>query len=162
MTFAALENAYYTNQAPLNAVEGFIRQILGWREYIRGIYWLKMPKYSNLNFLDAKRDLPDFYWTGKTEMACVSSVVTQTKVESYAHHIQRLMITGNFALLSGVSPQEVHEWYLAVYADAFEWVELPNPEEEELRSVSQYDARDDNISSKKRRRSPPGKNSRVK
>ncbi len=120
------EKAFYDGKAPLNSVEGFIRQIIGWREYVRGFYWLKGPDYGQSNFLQAEKSLPDFYWTGKTEMACVSSVVTQTKVESYAHHIQRLMITGNFALLSGVSPQEVHEWYLAVYADAFEWVELPN------------------------------------
>lgn len=122
----AAENSYYKNQAPLNAVEGFIRQILGWREYIRGIYWLKMPQYSNLNFLDAKRDLPDFYWTADTKMNCLRQCVLETKKNAYAHHIQRLMILGNFALIAGLSPKQVNEWFLIVYADAYEWVELPN------------------------------------
>lgn len=120
------ESAYYAGTAPLNAVEGFIRQILGWREYVRGIYWLKMPDYLENNFLNAKRALPEFYWTGETQMFCLSEVVKQTKEHSYSHHIQRLMITGNFALIAGIAPKEVHEWYLAVYADAFEWVEAPN------------------------------------
>ena len=120
------EAAYQSGDAPLNAVEGFIRQILGWREYVRGIYWLKMPDYRAQNFLGADRPLPEFYWTGETDMACLRAAITQTKEEAYAHHIQRLMVTGNFALLAGVRPQEVHEWYLAVYADAYEWVELPN------------------------------------
>ncbi len=120
------EAAYRAGAAPLNAAEGFIRQIIGWREYVRGIYWLKMPDYVHQNFFNHTRPLPDFYWTGKTEMACLSAAITQTKEEAYAHHIQRLMVTGNFALLAGVSPQELHEWYLIVYADAFEWVELPN------------------------------------
>jgi deoxyribodipyrimidine photolyase-related protein len=113
-------------RAPLNAVEGFIRQILGWREYVRGIYWLKMPGYDRLNFLDARRSLPDFYWGAETDMACVRACIAQTKEEAYAHHIQRLMVTGNFALLAGIDPYETHQWYLAVYADAYEWVELPN------------------------------------
>ena len=121
-----VEIAYYAGDAPLNAVEGFIRQIIGWREYVRGIYWLKMPDYVTLNFFDNKRSLPNFYWTGKTDMACMAAAITQTKEEAYAHHIQRLMITGNFALMAGIDPHEVHEWYLAVYADAYEWVELPN------------------------------------
>ncbi|MEP3231682.1 MAG: cryptochrome/photolyase family protein [Hyphomicrobiales bacterium] len=121
-----VEIAYYAGDAPLNAVEGFIRQIIGWREYVRGIYWLKMPDYVALNFFDNKRSLPDFYWTGKTDMACMAAAIAQTKEEAYAHHIQRLMITGNFALMAGIDPHEVHEWYLAVYADAYEWVELPN------------------------------------
>ncbi|MEP3628554.1 MAG: cryptochrome/photolyase family protein [Hyphomicrobiales bacterium] len=121
-----VEIAYYAGDAPLNAVEGFIRQIIGWREYVRGIYWLKMPDYVTLNFFDNKRSLPDFYWTGKTDMACMAAAIAQTKEEAYAHHIQRLMITGNFALMAGIDPHEVHEWYLAVYADAYEWVELPN------------------------------------
>lgn len=121
-----VERAYHDGHAPLNAVEGFIRQIIGWREYVRGIYWLKMPDYVEENFLKAGRALPDFYWTGETDMACLRAAITQTKEEAYAHHIQRLMVTGNFALLCGVNPQEVHEWYLAVYADAYEWVELPN------------------------------------
>jgi len=118
--------AYTDGKAPLNAAEGFIRQILGWREYVRGIYWLKMPDYVSENALNATAKLPDFYWTGRTDMRCLSEAITQTIEEAYAHHIQRLMITGNFALLAGVDPAEVHDWYLAVYADAYEWVELPN------------------------------------
>ncbi len=120
------EAEYGAGRAPLNAVEGFIRQIIGWREYVRGIYWLKMPGYDRLNFLEAKRHLPDFYWGAQTDMACVRACVAQTLEEAYAHHIQRLMVTGNFALLAGIDPFEVHKWYLAVYADAYEWVELPN------------------------------------
>lgn len=122
----AAERAYLEGHAPLNAVEGFIRQIIGWREYVRGVYWLKGPDYAHENFLDHRRPLPAFYWTGKTVMNCVSTVVRQTADLAYAHHIQRLMITGNFALLAGIDPHAVHEWYLEVYADAFEWVELPN------------------------------------
>ena len=121
-----VEAAYHQGLAPLNAVEGFIRQIIGWREYVRGIYWLKMPDYVEQNFFGNTHDLPDFYWTGETEMACLRAAIQQTKEEAYAHHIQRLMVTGNFALLAGIAPQQVHEWYLSVYADAFEWVELPN------------------------------------
>lgn len=120
------ETAYKENKVPLAAAEGFIRQILGWREYIRGLYWLKMPEYKELNYLNATRPLPEFYWTAKTKMACVSEAVTHTRDHAYSHHIQRLMVTGNFALLAGLSPEAVCEWYLAVYADAFEWVELPN------------------------------------
>lgn len=120
------EAAYYDGKAPLNAVEGYIRQIIGWREYIRGIYWLKMPEYISKNALKAERPLPDFYWTGDTNMQCMSQSIGQTREHAYAHHIQRLMITGNFALLIGVNPKAIHEWYLAVYVDAFEWVELPN------------------------------------
>lgn len=122
----AVEAAYTKGNAPLNATEGFIRQVIGWREYIRGIYFLKMPSYKDLNFFGNDRTLPDFYWTGETDMNCVKQAVTQTVEHAYAHHIQRLMVTGNFALLAGVDPYRVHEWYLAVYADAFEWVELPN------------------------------------
>lgn len=122
----AAERAYRDGKAPLNAVEGFIRQILGWREYVRGIYWLKMPGYERQNYLGATRPLPDFYWTGETDMACLRAAISQTIEEAYAHHIQRLMVTGNFAMLAGVDPHDVHEWYLAVYADAYEWVELPN------------------------------------
>ena len=121
-----VEAAWQTGHAPLNAAEGFIRQIIGWREYVRGIYWLKMPNYVDENFFGNTRPLPDFYWTGETDMACMRAAITQTREEAYAHHIQRLMVTGNFALLAGVNPKEVHEWYLAVYADAYEWVELPN------------------------------------
>ncbi|MEO0413076.1 MAG: cryptochrome/photolyase family protein [Pseudomonadota bacterium] len=118
--------AYYDGDAPINAAEGFIRQVIGWREYIRGIYWLEMPGYVEQNYFGADRDLPDFYWTGETDMTCLSEAIEQTLEEAYAHHIQRLMITGNFAMLIGTDPKKIHEWYLAVYADAFEWVELPN------------------------------------
>ncbi|MEM8949097.1 MAG: cryptochrome/photolyase family protein [Pseudomonadota bacterium] len=118
--------AYDQGHAPLNAVEGFIRQIIGWREYMRGIYWLAGPGYVDKNFFGATRRLPEFYWTGETDMACLKACITQTREEAYAHHIQRLMVTGNFAMLAGVDPKAVHEWYLLVYADAFEWVELPN------------------------------------
>jgi deoxyribodipyrimidine photolyase-related protein len=121
-----VEAAYRAGRVPLNAAEGYIRQIIGWREYVRGIYWLKMPGYVEGNYFAHRRLVPDFYWTGETEMACLRSAIGQTKREAYAHHIQRLMVTGNFALLAGVSPQALHEWYLTVYADAFEWVELPN------------------------------------
>ncbi|NNF77961.1 MAG: cryptochrome/photolyase family protein, partial [Rhizobiales bacterium] len=117
---------YRAGRVPINSAEGFIRQIIGWREYVRGIYWHTMPDYVKENAFAASRSLPAFYWTGQTEMKCLSEAITQTKTEAYAHHIQRLMITGNFAMLAGVDPHEVHEWYLAVYADAFEWVELPN------------------------------------
>jgi deoxyribodipyrimidine photolyase-related protein len=122
----AIEEAYKSGKAPLNAAEGYIRQIIGWREYVRGIYWLKMPDYRTENYLEAELDLPDFYWTGETDMHCLSQAITQTLDYAYAHHIQRLMVTGNFALLVGVDPFAVHEWYLSVYLDAFEWVELPN------------------------------------
>ncbi|MBN9672744.1 cryptochrome/photolyase family protein [Roseibium aggregatum] len=121
-----VETAYREGQVPINAAEGYIRQILGWREYVRGVYWLKMPSYGDGNVFRASAPLPGFYWTGRTGMRCLSETVGQTLEEAYAHHIQRLMITGNFALLAGVDPREVHEWYLAVYADAYEWVELPN------------------------------------
>ena len=120
------EAAYRQGAAPLNAVEGFIRQILGWREYIRGIYWLKMPQYRQLNALGANRQMPWFYWSGETRMRCMKDAVTATITHAYAHHVQRLMITGNFALLAGIAPDAVDEWYLAVYADAYEWVEMPN------------------------------------
>jgi deoxyribodipyrimidine photolyase-related protein len=112
--------------APLNAVEGFVRQIIGWREYMRGIYFREGPDYVSRNALGHDRALPDFYWTADTKMRCVARAVEQTRDEAYAHHIQRLMVTGNFALLAGIDPHEVHEWYLAVYADAYEWVEAPN------------------------------------
>ena len=120
------QNAYEAGTAPLNSVEGFIRQILGWREFVRGIYWLKMPGYASENFLAADRLLPDFFWTGDTQMNCLRQSIGQTKKYAYAHHIQRLMVLGNFALLAGLAPKFVNEWYLIVYADAFEWVELPN------------------------------------
>ena len=122
----AAERAYRDGAAPLNAVEGFVRQIVGWREYVRGVYWRFMPDYARRNHLEAKRPLPDFFWTGRTPMHCVAQVVDQTRREAHAHHIQRLMVTGNFALLAGLDPDAVCAWYLAVYADAYEWVELPN------------------------------------
>jgi deoxyribodipyrimidine photolyase-related protein len=118
--------AYRSGAAPLNAVEGLVRQIIGWREYMRGIYFREGPGYVSRNTLGHGRALPDFYWTADTKMRCVARAVEQTRDEAYAHHIQRLMVTGNFALLAGVDPHAVHEWYLAVYADAYEWVEAPN------------------------------------
>lgn len=123
---AAAEAAWRAGRAPLNAVEGFVRQILGWREYVRGVYWMLMPGYAEANALSATRALPSFYWTGATPMRCLAEAVGSTRDHAYSHHIQRLMITGNFALLAGVAPREIERWYLAVYADAFEWVEMPN------------------------------------
>ncbi|MDO9077112.1 MAG: cryptochrome/photolyase family protein [Brevundimonas sp.] len=120
------EAAYRAGRAPLNAVEGFIRQILGWREFVRGIYWSKMPEYGARNALDADRSLPWFYWSGETDMACVADAVRSSRDHAYAHHIQRLMVTGNLAMLLGVHPDAVDDWYMVVYADAFEWVEMPN------------------------------------
>lgn len=122
----AVQGAYWQGRVPLNAAEGFIRQIIGWREYMRGIYFLEGPDYTTRNALGHMADLPEFYWTGQTDMRCLSEAIGQTREAAYAHHIQRLMVTGNFALLAGVAPVQVHEWYLAVYADAFEWVEAPN------------------------------------
>jgi deoxyribodipyrimidine photolyase-related protein len=112
--------------APLNAVEGFVRQILGWREYVRGIYLLEGPDYVRRNALAAMRPLPAIYWRGGSGMRCFDSAFDQTRDLAYAHHIQRLMVLGNFALLAGVDPFELHEWFLVVYADAYEWVEAPN------------------------------------
>ena len=123
---AAAEAAYRAGRVPLNAAEGFIRQVLGWREYVRGLYWFKMPGYGATNSLGAHRPLPGFYWRGDSGMRCMDAAIGQTRDLAYAHHIQRLMVTGNFALLAGIDPLQVQEWYLAVYADAFEWVELPN------------------------------------
>ncbi|MDR6167850.1 deoxyribodipyrimidine photolyase-related protein [Microbacterium paludicola] len=123
---AAAEEAYRSKRAPLSAVEGFIRQILGWREYVRGIYWTQMPGYVQRNAFEAFEPLPDWYWTGDTPMACLKDAVGTTLENGYAHHIQRLMVTGLYAMLLGVDPREVHAWYLAVYVDAVEWVELPN------------------------------------
>jgi len=122
----AAEAAWRSGAAPPNAVEGFIRQILGWREYVRGVYWTLMPNYADQNALQATRGLPGFYWTGDTDMRCLQEAVGSTLRYAYAHHIQRLMLTGNFALLAGIAPREIERWYLAVYADAFEWVEMPN------------------------------------
>jgi deoxyribodipyrimidine photolyase-related protein len=120
------EAEWRAGRAPLNSVEGYIRQILGWREFVRGIWALAGPDYPARNALGATRPLPAFYWTGETGMACLADAVAATREEGYAHHIQRLMVTGNFALLAGIDPAEVHDWYLSVYADAFEWVEAPN------------------------------------
>ena len=130
---AAAESAWRKGNAPINAVEGFIRQILGWREYVRGVYWHFMPDYLDLNTLEATEKLPSFYWDGDTPYACLKATIRQTLDYGYAHHIQRLMVTGLYALLLGVEPRRVHEWYLAVYVDAVEWVELPN-----VLGMSQY------------------------
>lgn len=120
------EQAYREGLVPLNSAEGFIRQVLGWREYVRGLYWLKMPNYKQENFFEAARKLPEFFWHAKTNMNCLKQCITETKENAYAHHIQRLMVLGNFSLLAGLHPDDVNEWYLIVYADAYEWVELPN------------------------------------
>ncbi|MEK9685099.1 MAG: cryptochrome/photolyase family protein [Rhodospirillaceae bacterium] len=122
----AAELALSEGEVPINAVEGFIRQILGWREYIRGVYWELMPQYASCNSLSGKRSLPEFYWTGVTDLACLREAIGSTQKTAYSHHIQRLMITGNFAALIGVEPRQLERWYLAVYADAIEWVEMPN------------------------------------
>lgn len=123
---ADVDAAYREGRVPLNSAEGFLRQLIGWREYVHGVYWLRMPEYRELNALGNTRALPAFYWTGDTRMACMREAIGQTLELGYAHHIQRLMVTGNFALLAGIAPQTIGEWYLAVYLDAFEWVELPN------------------------------------
>lgn len=120
------EAAYHDGHAPLNSVEGFIRQIIGWREFVRGIYFREGPDYTRRNALNHQRKLPALYWGAETKMNCMAQAIGQTQELAYAHHIQRLMLTGNFALLAGINPAEVHEWYLAVYADAYEWVEAPN------------------------------------
>lgn len=130
---AAAISAYEKGLAPLAAVEGFVRQVIGWREFVRGMYWLRMPEFLEDNALDAQASLPDFYWTGDTEMVCLKQAVGQTLEFGYAHHIHRLMVTGLFAQLLGVNPKQVHQWYLAVYVDAVEWVELPN-----VLGMSQY------------------------
>ncbi len=122
----AAAEAWRAGHVPINAAEGFIRQIIGWREYVRGIYFLEGPDYPTRNALGHDRDLPALYWGGATKMNCLARAVEQTGAEAYAHHIQRLMVTGNFALLAGLDPHQVHEWYLSVYVDAFEWVEAPN------------------------------------
>jgi deoxyribodipyrimidine photolyase-related protein len=120
------EAEYHAGRAPINSVEGYIRQIIGWREYMRGIYWREGPDYVDRNFLGHTRPLPGWYWTGETDMHCLSEALGQTLATAHAHHIQRLMVTGNFALLIGADPKQVHLWYLEVYIDAYEWVELPN------------------------------------
>jgi deoxyribodipyrimidine photolyase-related protein len=130
-----VEKAYYDEpeRYELNQIEGFIRQILGWREYMRGIYWAKMPEYATLNFFNHERKLPDWFWTGETKMNCLKHAINQSLEQAYAHHIQRLMVTGNFALLAGIHPDEVDQWYLGIYIDAFEWVEITN-----TRGMSQF------------------------
>jgi deoxyribodipyrimidine photolyase-related protein len=130
-----VERAYFENPElyELNQIEGFIRQILGWREYMRGVYWSQMPSYANLNFFDNKRPLPSWFWTGETKLNCLKHAINQSLEEAYAHHIQRLMITGNFALLAGIHPDDVDNWYLGIYIDAFEWVEITN-----TRGMSQF------------------------
>ena len=130
---AAAIRAYEAGRAPLAAVEGFVRQIIGWREFIRGMYWLRMPEFLEDNALNAQADLPDFYWTGNTDMVCLQQAIGQTLDYGYSHHIHRLMVTGLFAQLLGVEPKQIHQWYLAVYVDAVEWVELPN-----VLGMSQY------------------------
>ena len=121
------------NEIEYNQLEGFVRQIIGWREYMRGIYWLKMPEYANMNFFNNQEKLPDWFWTGKTKMNCLKDTITQSLNYAYAHHIQRLMITGNFAILAGIHPDELDEWYLGIYIDAIEWVEITN-----TRGMSQF------------------------
>ncbi|MGR5177116.1 cryptochrome/photolyase family protein [Vibrio parahaemolyticus] len=125
--YAAIDSyANSKGEISLAQIEGFVRQILGWREYVRGMYWSNMPEYKELNRLDAGRAVPDFYWTGKTKMRCMKLAITQSLEFAYAHHIQRLMVTGNFALLTGLEPDQVERWYLGIYIDAIEWVEMPN------------------------------------
>ncbi len=130
-----VENAYFENpdKYALNQVEGFIRQIIGWREYVRGIYQAKMPAYKQLNFFENKRSLPSWFWNGNTHMNCMHHAIKQSLEHGYAHHIQRLMVTGNFALIAGINPDEVDAWYLGIYIDAFEWVEITN-----TRGMSQF------------------------
>jgi deoxyribodipyrimidine photolyase-related protein len=122
----AAEAAYRAGRVSIAEAEGFIRQILGWREFVRGIYWLHMPEYADRNEMGAKADLPKWFWTGKTDMNCMKQTIRQSLDYGYAHHIQRLMVTGLYCLLAGIDPKQVHEWYLAIYVDAVEWVELPN------------------------------------
>lgn len=130
----AIEYSFnHPEEIQYNQLEGFVRQIIGWREYMRGIYWAKMPEYATLNFFEHKNTLPKWFWTGDTKMHCMKQAITQSISYSYAHHIQRLMITGNFALLAGVHPDEIDLWYLGIYIDAFEWVEITN-----TRGMSQY------------------------
>jgi deoxyribodipyrimidine photolyase-related protein len=130
-----VERHWYANQESIGIaqVEGFIRQIIGWREYMRGIYWAKMPAFASMNFFGHERSLPSYYWTGKTKMNCMRMSIGQSLQHAYAHHIQRLMVTGNFALLAGIHPDEIDEWYLGIYIDAIQWVEITN-----VRGMSQF------------------------
>lgn len=130
---AAILSYRYRKDIDIAQVEGFVRQILGWREFVRGMYWINMPDYSEQNVLHAERDLPRFFWTGETKMNCLANAIGQSLEYAYAHHIQRLMVTGNFCMLAGIEPKQVDEWYLGIYVDALEWVELPN-----TRSMSQF------------------------
>ncbi|MBD1390782.1 cryptochrome/photolyase family protein [Neiella sp. HB171785] len=123
----------YPEQISLAQIEGFVRQIIGWREFVRGIYWRRMPQYGQLNYFDANNELPDFFWHGRTNMNCMAKAIGQSLKYAYAHHIQRLMITGNFCLLAGIDPDQVDAWYLGIYIDAIEWVEMPN-----TRGMSQF------------------------
>ena len=123
----------HADEIDIAQVEGFVRQIIGWREYIRGIYWAKMPEFAGMNYFEHDRPLPSWYWTGNTKMKCLSHAIGQSLEKAYAHHIQRLMVTGNFALLLGVNPDELDEWYLGIYMDALEWVEITN-----TRGMSQF------------------------
>ena len=120
------QTAWHQGHAPLHAAEGFIRQVLGWREFVRGLYWAQMPNYTTSNQLSHTRPLPEWFWNGQTHMACMASALKQSLVQGYADHIQRLMVIGNFALLAGLDPAQLHRWYLGIYIDAFEWVEAPN------------------------------------
>ncbi len=129
----AIEYFEKNDDIDLAQIEGFIRQILGWREYVRAVYWVNMPDYGQLNHLAANRKLPDYFWTGETKMSCVKQAVDQSLEYAYAHHIQRLMVTGNFAMLAGINPDEMDQWYLGIYIDAIEWVEMPN-----TRGMSQF------------------------
>ena len=117
----------------IQQIEGYVRQVLGWREYMRGIYWRLMPEFAEMNYFNHLAPLPGFYWTGETQMRCLRAAVGQSLKHAYAHHIQRLMVTGNFALLAGVHPDAVEEWYLGIYIDAIQWVEMPN-----TRAMSQF------------------------
>jgi deoxyribodipyrimidine photolyase-related protein len=130
---SAIATYHKNDSISLSQVEGFVRQILGWREYMRGIYWKEMPKYQTFNYFNHRQNLPDFYWTGKTKMKCLSESINQTLEYSYAHHIQRLMVTGNYALLTEIDPDQLDDWYLGVYIDAIHWVEITN-----TRGMSQF------------------------
>lgn len=133
VTRAIAEFESRPDEISLAQIEGFVRQIIGWREFVRGMYWANMPTYSELNSLNAKRDLPEYFWSGNTKMNCMQKSLSQSLEYAYAHHIQRLMVIGNFCLLCGIDPGQVDEWYLGIYIDAIEWVEMPN-----TRGMSQF------------------------
>jgi deoxyribodipyrimidine photolyase-related protein len=121
-----VQSALQNTTAPLNALEGFTRQIIGWREFVRGIYWQRMPHYAEANALDAELPMPKFYWTGETDMRCLAEAIGHTIDHAYAHHIERLMVLGLFAMLLGVRPYDVHRWHMSMFWDAVDWVSLPN------------------------------------